>query len=255
MLERKEVQKRMLLDLIAHPLTLLLVTSSVTLFLVAWALVRQTGVLLFGAFSTLAAALATGLTRFFLFGEQIAKKVSDEVQQERNSERERALDKLANALSRDGDGRGEAMLAELRDLSSAMKEANAGNTALSPLSLELTIDSEQLFTRCVAALEQSHAIWLSSRSVSSENARRALLKQHRSILEEVRKSVEQFARALDKAQTWSVAETPCPELGQLRAQLEQNLQVAERLQGSAVIPSDAPPGSDARADAVPTRTH
>jgi len=255
MMERKTVQKRMLLDLIAHPLTLILITASVTLLLVAWALVRQTGIFLFGALAALAGAAATALTRFFLFGERIAKKVGDEIQQERNHERDCALDSLEKTLAQDGDGRGAVMLSELRDLTAAMKEAHSRNTEMSPLSLELTLDSEQLFTRCVAALEQSHQIWQSSRSVSSENARRSLMKQHRSILEEVRKSVEQFARALDTAQTWSSSEPACQELGQVRAQLEQSLAAAERLQGTSALPGDAASGSAARKEAVHTRTH
>src|SRR5690349_10259804 len=104
MLNRREVRKRMLLDLIAHPLTLLLMTIGVTLLLVAWAMVRNTGLMLFGAAAALTGAAVTALTRFFLFGELIAKKVGDEITRDTHLERQRALDELERMLAGDSDG-------------------------------------------------------------------------------------------------------------------------------------------------------
>ena len=141
----------------------------------------------------------------------------------------------------------------MRDLAAALAECNAGYPEPATLSLELTLDCEHLYTRCVAALEQSHAIWLSSRITNSERARSLLLKQRKTILEEVKACVKQFSRVLEMTQTLCASESIHPELGLVRAQLEQNLKEARCFQETAVS-VDTPVGSGVCAK-VPRQSH
>jgi hypothetical protein len=224
-----ELKKRILLDLFTYPLTLGLLLAGLTLLFAAWAMERNAGSVLLGAIASLAGSVSVFLTRFFVFGQEIANREAAQMQEEANAERERQFSELERTLAGDGGANGATMLRDLRALLKAFQMSRAQQDAVSPISVDVAIGIEQLFERCVRSLEQAHQLWLMSQAVATTQARVPILREREKLMKEVQESIGLFAKTLSEMQRLVIDERCASELAQIRSQLDRNLESAKQI--------------------------
>lgn len=226
---RRAIRSAVLADCATHPLTLAPIALGASALAVAWA--AGTALPLAGAalFTGLVLGLGAFLTRLALFGGQIADEVASEFEATSRQQREHDLDQLAAALAEDGDPRTGPWLARLRDLDRALDLAGAPSRVALRAHLALTID--RLLSQAVSALRVSVELQRQIRGQDAGPTREAQVVERTRILDEVAAVV---ARLEEVAREWRQGAAGDSDharrLGDLRAELDQQLDIARRVE-------------------------
>lgn len=231
MLDKQRFRKKLLLGLLTSPLTLCPLVVGVTLLFAAWALSIKSGVALFAALACVLGAAGVFFTRLLLGDGKIAKAAVEEMQKEAHEAREKGLDELDRKLTEDGDSRTEASLRDLRALATAFNEARPASAGLSAGSaFDIASGVEQLFNRCVQSLARTLDLWRTAQKMVTPEAKKPILEQRESIIEDVGKSITQLGKVLAGIQGLESGGGESSELAGIREELDQRLAVAKRVE-------------------------
>ena len=156
MFNKSKFRKKVLLNLISHPLTLYPFAGGATILIVMWILGLNPILSLFLGCCGFLASIGGFFTNLFLNLDKISKEAFEELQVEAQNSQEEALDSLDQRLQEDGDPRTEKLLRELRSLTSAFKDGKGWYSNLGTSSaIEIESKVRELFQGCVAYLERT----------------------------------------------------------------------------------------------------
>lgn len=224
-------RRKVLLDLIASPWTLVPGAGGLSLLLVSWGIDQSTGWLPFLGVAGLLAGFGTLATRWLFQHDEIARDAFADLQQEAIDLKEQELDRLAERLSQDKDPRDEKSLQHLRDLYGAFRLDTAWTKRLEGNSvLEINSQVENLFRACIASFERSVELRDAARGMRTREGQRNILESREQLLEEIEQSVRQLAGTLDNVKALSLAKTPAQDLARLRQDLSASLDVAKKVE-------------------------
>ena len=230
-LDKSRFRKKLLLGLLASPLTLCPLVMGVTLLLIAWAFSIKAGVVLFVAVVCILGAFGAFFTRLILGSETMEKAVIEEMRSKAHEAREAKLDELDRKLTEDGDPRTEASLRDLRALAKAFNESRTPGAGLNIESMfDIASGVEQLFNRCVQSLERTLQLWRTARKMATPEAKKPILERREGIIEDVGESIKQLGKVLVGIQGLKAGESASSELASIREELDQRLAVAKRVE-------------------------
>lgn len=218
----KDFKKRVFMELLAKPATVVPFTIGVSLLMLSPVLGAGWGLL--GFISCLGGAGMMG-TNYVWNGNTIASKVIEDIQKEDKAARDVRLDALDTVLASNREPRDQSALRNMRTLyDDFMDDLKAGriNAAGAAPMLDKI---EAIFTCCVSRLERQHQLWLTSCKVNGE-VKTKLIKQRDDILDEVEKSVEGMASFMSDIRALGLKATS-GELKELSSQLSQQLEIAK----------------------------
>lgn len=202
------VRKKVLLDLVASPMTVLPVTAGGSCLLAAWAL-GTGGLLAFAGAGGILIGLGSLISRFILGIDKLSSDIFKYENEEQFKQKEQKLNELDARLCKDGDRRTEKLLRELRKLNNSFQEDI--NEGMVTANINTILEKvQQLFKGCISQLE--HSLSLSGDS-------------HRKVIDEVSASVEQLKKIIKEFHSFR-AEKMTSNLQQLRDDLEKSMEVA-----------------------------
>jgi len=225
------IRRKVLLSILTGPATLAPFLAGITALAGSWALdLRPDLGLLAGLLGVLGAG-GMFLTQLLVGGEKHAARAIGDLREEAASKGERALDKLDQQLSADGDPRTEAALRDLRSLAHALDELeDAGAIEVNgPAAIEIQLDAKDLFHQCVRSLEHSLRLWHTAQQMHTKAAKRPILEQRERLLRDVFESIQQLGKLLAALQSLSRGEGSASELARVRSELDQNLEMAKQV--------------------------
>ncbi|MCX8036160.1 MAG: hypothetical protein N3D11_03705 [Candidatus Sumerlaeia bacterium] len=228
-----EIKKRVLWQLLSSPLTLGPVLVGATVLAALWTFGLRSGVAAFGGIAAILAGIGVFFTRLFLSSEALIRKTLARIQKEAREQHEKALDVLEKELRATADDRrDETCLRDLRALMKAFEESRQWSETLNPrLTFDILGGVGQLFDSCVRSLRKALELWRTAERMSTREARVPILEQRRRIIEDVQKSVTQLGHLLAGVQSLDAdSEAGDSELARIRAELDQSLEVARRVE-------------------------
>ncbi len=221
-----EVKKKVYLDIFASPGTLLPVAAGLTALMASWA-VGGNATLNFAGFVGVLSGLGVLTTRLILGLDRITQRAYEYFLQKQRRQQEESLERLHERLLADQDPRTQNCLNELRVLYSRLKEkVDQGKVNRAAYGVIEGVD--QIFQTCVAQLEQSVDLWETTRSMRG-SARAELLQQREEIVREICATVDHLGRTVERFHSLTTNRNRS-ELGRLRAELDQSMQVAREVE-------------------------
>ncbi len=232
MLDEKTLRKRVFLRLLGSPITVVPFLLGMTTSIATWALNWKPGIGLFAGLAGGLTALGAFLTRLLVRGDQVARQVVTELEQEERELRQRSLDDLDRRLSAaDQDPRPETALRDLRALVNAFEENATDDTRVNAGAV-IDIHSRvgQLFDHCVESLRHTERLWQTAQKLNAPAARKPILHQRETIIEDVQASIKQLSATLAALQTLGTGDDSQDGLARLRQELDQSLAVAKTVE-------------------------
>ncbi len=231
-MDRSSFRKKVILDLVSSPWTMVPVAGGLSLLMSSWAMGGGADWLAFLGVSGLLAGVGALFTRWIFRSDKIARDAFEALQAEAQKEQERTLDDLDKRLRQDKDPRPEACLEDLRSMYDAFRKNNNLDRRLGHQSaIEITNKVEKLFRSCILSLERSHELWKTSREMKTSKARDALCEERERTVEEILASTKQMAKSLDEIQAMLVVQKHDErQLAQIRQELDESLEVARRVE-------------------------
>ncbi|PHR95259.1 MAG: hypothetical protein COA78_30550 [Blastopirellula sp.] len=212
----KHIQRKVLLDLFAHPGTVIPIALGMTGFLAYWANILGSQGVLLGSTIAIVAGFAWLATKLVFNLEDITKNAYQQFQAAQHAEREIELDKLDAKLSTDGDSRTHTSLRQLRELySNFQKDIN--KSALSTANILLVENIEELVKVCVGSLEKAYQRYEDLRSVGGE-AREQIKNQREQLVLDVVATVQDISKTFDTFHSLATEDNDT-ELSRLRNEM------------------------------------
>ncbi|MBI4664366.1 MAG: hypothetical protein HY735_36685 [Verrucomicrobia bacterium] len=232
MLDEAKLRKRVLLRLLGSPIVVAPFMLGMTVFTALWATGWRLGLGLFAALAGVLTSAGAFVTRLLLNGEKTARTVIAEMEREGQEKRFAALDELDRRLvDADDDPRPETALRDLRALLKAFEELEAETDAAHlALVLEVRAKVQQLFDQSVQMLEQTFKLGETAKQLRMAAARKPILEQREKIIEDVRAGAKQLGGTLAALQRLGAAGSTDANLARLREELDQSLEVANRVE-------------------------
>ena len=224
-------RKQVLLDLAMSPFVLLPAALGLTLLLVSWAVGAATQLLAFAGVMSLLTGAGALVTRWIISRDKIAKRVFLRAHEQMAAQKERELDELAAQLEKDEDPWTGQALKTLRVLADRFRDLmDPSKTPRTP-PVEIAGTVQRLLDSSYQSLKGSYKLWETSQKVLTEAARREVLEKREKVLVEVDKSITQIAKTIDGLHTLGLdTTTPGADLASMRQELEENLNVARRVE-------------------------
>ena len=231
-MSRSKFNKKVLLKLLASPITILPFLAGVTDLLALWALEIDSGIATFAGLACILGSVGIFASRFLLGGKTLDREVLESLEQEAHAKREKALDVLDRKLTADGDPRTERCLRDLRTLTKRFREGRSwAGTLSSRATFDILTGVDRLLDRSVYSLEETLKLWHTARDISLPDARKPILEKREAIIEEVGKSIEHLGRVLAGVQSLGgETEADTSELARIRNELDASLAVARRVE-------------------------
>jgi hypothetical protein len=232
MLDEGKLRRKVFLRLLGSPIVLAPSLAGFTACTALWTLNWNPA---FGWFAALAGVLGSAgayVTRLVFDQGRTARTVLAEMQQDEQRNWQAALDDLDRRLVKaDNDPRPELALRDLRALLRAFDDAAAQPQA-ADLSATVEVQSRvrQLFESSVKSLEQTLKLGQIAQQLQMPDARRPLLEQRERIVGDIQAGVRQLGSTLAALQRLDTAGAPSAELTRLREELDQSLELAEKVE-------------------------
>jgi mevalonate kinase len=219
------VQKKVLLDLFVHPLTMIPAALGSTLLLFGWA-IGGGPKLTFLGLAAIALGVGIFLTKFFLGLDKLMQKASEYFDQQSQEEKTKKLDELGEMLAEDGDSRTDSALNDLRALYATYQKGIASGEITNATRVVIGTQIEDLFVACINQLQYANELYLNKRDVSGSGKVRKLIRQKREkVITEVLVTIDQLEKAVQQCVESTTTNTQ-NELSQRRKELERSLTVA-----------------------------
>ncbi len=228
-----EIKKRVLWQLLSSPLTVGPVLAGATVLAAMWTFGLRSGVAAFGGIAAILGGIGVFFTRLFLSSEALVRKTLAQMQKEARDQHEKELDALEKELRATADDRrDETCLRDLRALMKAFEEGGQWSETLNPrLTFDILGGVGQLFDSCVRSLRKALELWRTAKRMSTREARAPILEQRKRIIDDVQKSVTQLGHLLAGVQSLDTSSAAGDsELARIRAELDQSLEVARRVE-------------------------
>jgi hypothetical protein len=231
-MDKGEFNRRLVTRLATSPWTIFPVLVGATMLLAAWAVDATSGLLPFAGVTAILTGLGIMGTRLMLGAESTGAEVVEEMKRESTREREKNLDELDRALVADGDSRTEACLRDLRAMGKAFDEAKApsGSSGANTYTLDIAMGVDRSLTRCITTLEKSLKLWRTADCMATDDAKRPVLERREKLVEEVQASIRQLGELLAGLQALGSSDAPGEDLKRMRAELDERLSVAKRVE-------------------------
>jgi hypothetical protein len=186
-----------------------------------------TGFFGFLGLTGLVLGVGSGVTRLMLGSSRYATEAVQEVRQakiEAGEERLRAVERRLEKT------REPAVFEDIRLLRQLRRRViDAVESKAFPVPPEIVSQGEQLYRSCVDSLERSAALWETARNMATAEARDDLMQKRQVMLEEVGRSVHQWARTIDAMEA-APLKRGADDLSQLRDEMSANVEVARRVE-------------------------
>lgn len=142
------------------------------------------------------------------------------------------LRELQGKLRQDEDSRTGELLKAIRELFKRIEELGIGSQSTEKTWMKAIAEQvDELYRSCLDGLEKSYALWQEAKRVNTPDLKDRLLKQREELVEEVEKSVQHLGKSLDQVQVSSSSlQRPDNDLGRLRDELDQGLEVARKVE-------------------------
>jgi hypothetical protein len=231
-MNESQVRKKIFLRLLGHPLVIAPSLLGATAFTAIWALSLPSGLGLFAGLAGILGSAGVYLTRLILDDGKTARAVLTEEELGEQQAAQAALDDLDRRLvEADNDPRPETALRDLRALVRAVDEfANRTNALNAPAVIDVRSRVQQIFESSVRALEQTLQLGDTAKKLGMAEARKPLLAQREKIIKDIQACARQLGDTLAALQTLDTGAQSHRELGRLREELDQSLQVASRVE-------------------------
>lgn len=226
-----QLKKRVLLNLLTHPLTFAPALAGLSALLVAWGGEMGTGWLAFLGLAGVLASAGSLATQFLLRSDHLTRRAFESLEAEAAAEKERKLDELHGRLEQDKDPRDEKLLMQLREVYRRFRGDTGWVTRISQQSaVEITNKVEKLFSGCIITLERSLDLAGAAGKMTTKDGRRTTLDARERLLEEVAQSIRQMAQAIDGVLAMGIQEQSTADLARIRQELDESLSVARRVE-------------------------
>ena len=226
-MDRREIERRLLLRLLGSPVTLIPLFGGGISALTPLFFNVEPGIPLFLGITGVVAAGVSVLIRLLVSRDKISREVLGELQQRASATQERALDDLHQRLARDRDERDERLLADLRTLVDQVSgDWSEQVNVVASADILRTID--QLFQGCVRSLERTLRLKEMADQMGTPEARHGLLQERERLLSEVRQSVIQLSSLVTQLRMLDMTSpTSGTDLAAIRDELDRSLAAAQ----------------------------
>jgi len=228
-----ELQKKILLDLVVTPFTVIpgLLGGSLLLLSVAMG-----GSVAFLGFVCILLGFGSLCTNFVFNLTKISKKAAKEWHDQQQKKKDSDLDTLDRNLEDTRETSDENALRNLRALYSSFcgDFQNGRVSAHVPPAMLSQID--ELFEQCIFHLRRSYEIYLQAQQVTG-NLKKGLNKQRKELIAEVEKSVETLASVINEVRAMRM-KSEKGQLSKLQRRLSSQLQVAKATEESVAALDD-----------------
>jgi hypothetical protein len=226
-----ELKKRVLLNLLTHPLTFAPALAGLSALLVAWGGDMGAGWLTFLGVSGVLASAGSLATQFLLRSDDLTRRAFESLEAEAAAEKEHKLDALYDRLKQDKDPRDEKLLKQLREIYQRFRGDTTWVTRISQQSaVEITNKVEKLFSGCIITLQRSLDLAAAAGKMTTKDGRRTTLDARERLLEEVAQSIQQMAQTVDGVLAMGIHEQSAADLARIRQELDESLNVARRVE-------------------------
>lgn len=234
MIDNRQIRKRLLLRYLSSPLVLAPFLFGVTMLAAAWTFEwKAAGLAVFAGLFGLIGAGGILLTKLFLGSENAAAQILQEMEADEVARKERDLDQLERRLEKsDDDPRPEKALRDLRALVRVFQETqieSGGNHQLASL-IDVHARVIELFDHCVELLEQTIQLWETAAALHTPAARKPILAQRETIIDDIQGSVRQLSAALIGLKQLGAGNASTDRLKQMRGELDQSLEIAKTVE-------------------------
>lgn len=230
-MDRRKLRRKVLLDLLSAPWTLVPSVVGASSLLGAWAADAGAGWLAFVGLSGLLAGVGSLATQWILQSDEIIRRAYEDLEADEMAQHERRLDLLHNRLLKDKDTRDEHSLQELRALYRSLRSDPQVLGRLSAQSaVEITSQVEKLYKGCILSLERTAEMVEAARKLNRSKAKTSLLESRETLLAEVFESIEQLAKTIEHVKELKVNSSSTADLARIRQELDESLAVARRVE-------------------------
>lgn len=217
-----DLNKRIALELLTAPATVLPVTVGVSLLMLSVIIGSAWGFFGFCLCLLGVGALLHNLS--FNLGA-ISKRALDQIHRQKQTERNQKLDELHAKLSRNREPRDHVILRNMRTVyDEFMEDLRAGRIGAFGVG-KMVEQIEEIFNECVANLERQHQIGQMTRKVSGD-LKEGFIKQREELLNEVERSVRTMADVINEVRALGLKASK-GELTALSERLTRQLEVAK----------------------------
>ena len=227
-MERERFRRRVMVRAVGSPWVYLPAGLGVWLLATAALLGNLTGLFALLGLAGLALGAGVAATRLLRGTERLAAEV---MQEEQDAKREAVLARLKEVerrLEKTRDVKTFEAIRLLRSQRTRLLEAVEMERFSVPPAL--VSSSEELYRSCVDSLERSAVLWETAREMATPEARQGLMDKRAGLVDEVRRSVGQWAAALDRLQSAPLEREREASLRRVRDELDAELAVARRVE-------------------------
>lgn len=194
-LDRKEIQRRLLLRLLGHPLTVLPAVGGLAAIASPFLFGLDPAMPIFAGITSLVVGGATLAIRTITGRDAISRDVLSSLERDAAAEYEGRLDALGARLVDDEDPGTQALLADLRELVRAVEQDAQWRDRVSlPVAEDILEGIDELFEGSVDALRRSVDLYETARRIQTRDARVALQGERERLVAEVEDSVRSLSR-------------------------------------------------------------
>lgn len=217
-----DLRKRILLDLLITPVTVIPFLGGVSLLLLSEIL---GGLSAFLGFAGIVIAFGAFLTNLTFNLPKISKRALKNWHDQQVKQRERELDNLDRRLQKTDDDRDESALRNLRTLYNSFGKDVSGGKISEHVPPAMLQSVDDIFKVCIQKLERSYEIHRTAGTMNGK-LRRDLAKQRDTIIEEVETSVAELADVISEVRALKF-KNETNELKQLSDRLSSQLEIAK----------------------------
>ena len=225
------LRKRVLLNLVSGPWTVLPAVAGLTALLAAWGAELGGGWVAFAGVTGLLASVGSLATQCIFRLDELTRQAFETLEAEALAEQQEKLDNLYRRLKKDEDPRDERLLKQLRSLYQTFQQDTGWVKRLDRRSaVEIASQVEKLFQACIISLERSLDMGQAASRMATSDGRRSAHQARDRLLGEVEQSLRQMAETIDGVQSLGLERDNGQELARIRRELDESLSVARRVE-------------------------
>lgn len=196
MWDHDQLKRRMYLQLLGSPITLVPFVAGLGGLIVAGTLPIEPAIPVFVGVAGLVVAAGSLAIRILTGKEKIAQRALDEMRGEEEQRQRDALDTLHQRLAEDDDPRDENLLSDLRGLLAVFKDGELLRGVNPVLRSDVVIGVQNLFSESIRLLETSLRLRDRAQKLSSAVIREPIEQQRLRLISEVELSLRELGRIL-----------------------------------------------------------
>lgn len=225
-------KKRFMIKLLSMPSSLVPMLAGVTDLILLWGLNITSGPAAFAGLASILFGTGLFMTRLLTGNKKATQSVLASMQMDEIKRREKLLDNLDKRLSKDKDPRDEALLRDLRSMTSLFEK---GCDMADPLGGKITFDIlsgvDRLFRECILHLDKTLELKENAQTMATRALKKQLLIQREKMIEDIAQSIAHLGEILTDLSTLDsgMDDLRVNDLSRIRTELDQNLAVARKV--------------------------